>query len=95
MDGLQHVCLSGPDAIKCKSCATHPSTYHVQLVMLRVMRYEGTAQLLGLTRFKSHLLEFILLAEPLTDEGEEETRVPREKPWQRGSENVTYYSRKI
>ena len=26
-------------------------------------------------------LSFILLAEPLTDEGGEETRVPKENPW--------------
>ena len=31
----------------------------------------------------------------LTDEGEEETGVPRENPWRRASENATYYSPKI
>ena len=30
--------------------------------------YEGTAQLLSLTEFKSHLFELCLLAEPLTDD---------------------------
>ena len=29
-------------------------------------------------------------AEPLTDEGGEETRVLGENPWRRGSENATY-----
>ena len=32
----------------------------------------------------------ILLADPLTEEGGEETGVPRKKPWQRVSENDTY-----
>ena len=44
---------------------------------------EGTAQLLSLTECKSHLFEnivFIALAEPLTDEGGEETGVPGENP---------------
>ena len=35
-------------------------------------------------------LSFILLAEPLTDKGGEETGVPGENPWQRASENATY-----
>ena len=58
------------------------SAYHVQHVALRATWYEGTAQLLSLTEFKSHFyLSFILLAEPLTDEGGEETGVPGENPW--------------
>ena len=58
--------------------------------------YEGTAQLLSLIEFELHLFElFILLAEPLTDEGGEETGVPRENPWRRASENATYYSPEI
>ena len=36
--------------------------------------YEGTAQLLSLTELKSHL-SFISLAEPVTDEGGEETGI--------------------
>ena len=66
------------------------SAYHVQRIMLCATWYEGTAQLLTLTEFKSHFWSFILLAEPLTDEGGEETRVPVENPWQRASENATY-----
>ena len=63
--------------------------YHVQHVMLCAMWYEGTAQPLSLTEFNSHLFElFILLAEPLTDEGGEETEVPGEK--RQASENDTY-----
>ena len=52
--------------------------------------YEGTAQLLSLTELKSHLFNFILLAEPLTDEGGEETGVPGENPRRRASKNATY-----
>ena len=63
--------------------------------VLRAMLYEGTAQLLSLTEFKSHYFSFNLLAEPLTDEGGEETGAPGENPWQRASENATYYSPKI
>ena len=33
------------------------SAYHVQHVVLRATRYEGTAELLSLTEFKSHLSE--------------------------------------
>ena len=58
------------------------SAYHVQHVVLRATWYEGTAQLLSLTDFKSHFyLSFILLAEPFTGEGGEETGVPGENPW--------------
>ena len=66
--------------------------YHVQRVVLHATWYEGTAQLLSLTEFNLNriYLSFILLAKPLTDEGEEETRVPGENPWQRASENATY-----
>ena len=38
---------------------------------------------------------FILLAEPLNDEGGEETGVPGGNPRRRASENATYWSRKI
>ena len=50
---LQHVCSSGPGAIVCKSRATHRAfiTGNMQCATW----YEGTAQLLSLTEFKSHL----------------------------------------
>ena len=32
----------------------------------------------------------MLLAEPLADDGGEETGVPGENPWRRASENATY-----
>ena len=35
------------------------------------------------------------MAEPLTDEGGEQTGVPGENPWRRASENATYQSPKI
>ena len=64
----------------------------MQHVVLRAKRYEGTAQLLNLTNFNGiyFIFSFILLAEPLTDEGGEETGVPRGSPWRRASENATY-----
>ena len=51
---LQHIRLSGPSAIMCNTS----SAYHLQHVMLCSTWYEGTAQLLSLTEFKSHLFEF-------------------------------------
>ena len=78
---LQHVRSSGPGAIMCKSRATH---------RVRATWQEGTAHLFSLTELKSHLSSFILLAEPLTDAGGEETGVPGEIPWRRASENATY-----
>ena len=53
----------------------------MQHVVLRATWYKGTAQLLSLTEFKSHLFQlYFLLAEPLTDEGREEAGVPGESP---------------
>ena len=58
------------------SCA-----YLVQHVMLRATRYEETAQLLSWTQFKiAFIFSFILLAEPLTDEGGEGNQSTRRKP---------------
>ena len=62
----------------------------MQHVVLYATWYEWTAQLLSLTEFKSHYLSFILLAELLTGEGEEETGLPGENPWRRALENATY-----
>ena len=72
-----------------QSCANHMQHmeyFHVQHVMLHAMWYEETAQLLSFTEFKLHLFELYLLAEPLTNEGGEETEEPRENPWRRVSE---------
>ena len=52
---LQHVLSSGPGAIVCKFTCNTSSAYHVQHVVLRATWYEGTAQLLSLLEFKSHL----------------------------------------
>ena len=51
---LQHVGSSGPGTIVCISHATHIEHYRVQCVVLRVTRYEGTAQLLSL--FQLHFI---------------------------------------
>ena len=51
--------------------------------------YGGTAQLSSLTELNSRVyFTFVLLAEPLTDEGGEETGEPRENPWRRASEKI-------
>ena len=52
---LQHVRSSGPNAIVCKSRATHRAL--ITCRMLRATWYEGTAQLLKLTGFKSDLFK--------------------------------------
>ena len=63
------------------------SACHVQYVVLCATWYEGTAQLLSLTEFKSESFElFIFLAELLINEG----GVARENPWRRASENATH-----
>ena len=75
---LQHALSSG----QAQPCANH--VHHIGGLLSCNMScatwYEGTAQLLSLTELKSHLFSFILLAEPLTAEGGEETGVPGENP---------------
>ena len=86
---LQHVCSSGPDAIMCKSHATHRA-----LITCSMSWYvpSGTKGQLSHKVWQSlnHIyFSFILWAEPLTDEGGEETRVPAKKSWRRASERKT------
>ena len=52
----------------------------MQDAMLLALWYEGTAQLSSLTESNHIYFSFILLAEPLTDEGGEETGVHGENP---------------
>ena len=73
----QHVSSSGPGAIVYKSRAAHRAL--ITCKMSCATWYEGTAQLSSLTELKSHLFELYSLAEPLADEGGEETGVPRKK----------------
>ena len=54
---LQHVRSCGPGTVVCKITCNTSSAYHVQHVVLRATRYQGTAQLLSLTELKSHLFE--------------------------------------
>ena len=56
---LQHVRSSGPPNCVQITCNTS-SAYHVQHV-LRVTWYKGTAQLLSLTEFKSHVFELYFI----------------------------------
>ena len=90
---LHHVCSSGPGAIMYKSRATHQAL--IMCSMSYATWYKGTAQLLSLTSLDHIDFSFMLLAEPFTDEGVEETRVPGENPWQWASKNVTNWSPKI
>ena len=61
------------------------SAYHVQQVVLHATWHNWTAQILSWQNWNRIYLSSILLAEPLTNEGGEETGVPRENPWQRAS----------
>ena len=70
---LQHIRSSGPGAIVCKSHATHrtPITCNMSYYCYMVRRDSSNCIYLSI----------ILLAEPLTNEGGEETEVPGENPW--------------
>ena len=86
---LQHIHSSGPGAIMCikrLSCA-------ICRVMCHMVGRDSSA--IKFDSFNHTYLSFILLAEPLTNEGGEETGVPGENPWRRASYNATYYSPKI
>ena len=60
----------------------------MQHVICHVVQRDSSA--ISLTEFS-----FILSAKPLTDEGGEETGVPREDMRRQASENATYLSPKI
>ena len=62
--------------LKCNTLSVH----HMQHVMLIATWCKGTAQLLSLTECCRIYLSFILLVEPLTDEGGEKTGEPGENP---------------
>ena len=92
---FQHVRSSGPGAIVHKSRVAHRA-----LITYNMLCYDqrGTVgQLCSKVWQSLHRIyfSFILLAEPLTDEGREETGVSGENPQRRASENVTYYSPQI
>ena len=92
---LQHVRSSGPGAIVCKSCATHRAlitckrhvTYHLVWRDSSAIKFDRVeiAFIWALFYWLNHY----------SNEGGEETGVPRENPWQWASENATYYSQKI
>ena len=75
-NGLQPVCSSGVGTV-CKSRATHRALITCNLCYVP---HGTTAQLFSLTESKSRF-SFILLAEPLTGEGGQETGVPGENSW--------------
>ena len=81
--------LKWPERNRVQITCNTSCAYHAQ--MQCATWYEGTAQLLCRTELKSHLLELYLYwPKPLTDEGGEETGVPRENSRRRASENDTY-----
>ena len=81
---LQHVRSSGPGAIVCKSRATHRALITCSMSWYVPHDTKGKLSYLIWPRWNCICLSFILLTEPLTDDGGEETRVPGENPWRRG-----------
>ena len=73
---------------RAQSCAIH--VQHIERLSRATSRV--TCHLVRRDSSYRIYLSFILLAEPLTDEGGEETGVPGENPWRRASENTTYKS---
>ena len=86
---LQHEHSSGLGCNCVQITCNTSSTYHVQLAVCHVVRRDSSA-----TKFDrleiAFYFGFILLAEPSTDEGGEETGVPGENPWRRASETVLH-----
>ena len=89
---LQYVRKSGLGAIVVQITCNTSSAYHVQHVVFRATWLEGTAPLLSLTELNLHLFE-LLLSEPLTDEGGEETGVPGENLWRLASQRQKFQSK--
>ena len=84
---LQHVRSSGPGAIVCKSHVTHRALIMCNMSCYVPRGMEGQLSCYIWQSWNCIYLSFVLLAEPLTDEGGEETGVPGENPWRRASEN--------
>ena len=82
---LQHVHSSGPGAIVCKSCATHQALVTCSMSCFVPCGTKGQLSYTVWQSLNRIYLSSILLAEPLTDEGGEETRVPGENPWWRAN----------
>ena len=78
-NSLQHVRSNGQATIVNKSRLTHRA--FITWNMSRATSYEGTAHLLSLTEFKSHLFELYFIG----DGGEEEAGVPGGNPWRSAS----------
>ena len=89
----KHVGSSGQGAIVCKSRAIHPALFTCN-ISCRVVRRDSSAIKSDKSLNRIHF-DFVLLAEPLTDEGGEEIGVPGENPRRRASENATYWKFKV
>ena len=64
------------------------SAYHVQVSCYVPLGTKGQLSCKFWQSWNRIYLSFILLAEPLTDEGGEETGEPGENPWRRASQNA-------
>ena len=65
-------------------------TCHVSCYVPRGAKVRKDSSTIKFDRVEIALIwGFVLPAEPLTDEGGEETGVPGENPWRRASENAT------
>ena len=81
---------------RAQSCANH--NQHIKRLSCATCVLHDTTGQLSYEAWQSWnriYISFILLAEQLSNEGGEETVVPRENPWQQASENATYFSPKI
>ena len=74
-NSLQRLWSSGHGTIVCKSCATHPVLITCNISCHMVWRDSSAI------KFDKVEIAFITLEDKFTDEGGEETRVPRENPW--------------
>ena len=83
---LQHVRSSDPGAVMCKSRATHPALITCNMSSYVPHGMKGQLSYQVWQSLNRIYLSFILWAEPLTDEGGEETGVPGENPWRQASE---------
>ena len=86
---------SGPGATVCKSRATHQALIMCKChVMCHLTRRDSSAIKFDIVEIAFIWALFYWLNHKTNEVGEE-TRVPREHPWRRASENATNYSPKI
>ena len=87
--------LKWPGHYRVQITCNTSSAYHVQVSCYVPLGMKGQLSCWVWQSWNRIYLSFILLARPLNWWKGEETGVPGENPWQRASENATYYSLKI